>query len=87
MRQYKISEERLLDLLQTEAKYMALEWGGVDNWEWYGDALGDGLNRIAEEVSLNLKNGKDWFEFEDLDIEDYKKFSTYEYWDKHIEEI
>lgn len=34
-----ISEKRLEELLDIEAKMQALEAGGVDNWEGYGDSL------------------------------------------------
>ena len=37
----EISEERLADLERTERKMEALEAGGVDNWEWYGESLKD----------------------------------------------
>lgn len=35
----KITEERLKELERAESKLNALEAGGVDNWEWYGDSL------------------------------------------------
>lgn len=34
-----VSEKRMKELLRAEAKLNALEAGGVDNWEWYGEAL------------------------------------------------
>ena len=35
----KIEQRKLLDLLEAYFKLAALESGGVDNWEWYGDSL------------------------------------------------
>ena len=35
----EITEERLEELLAAEEKLSALEAYGVDNWEWYGDAM------------------------------------------------
>tara|TARA_R110000751_G_scaffold8874_3_gene34420 strand:+ start:5907 stop:6197 length:291 start_codon:yes stop_codon:yes gene_type:complete len=35
----EITKERLQELEQSEAKLNALEIGGVDNWEWYGEAM------------------------------------------------
>lgn len=35
MKNYIVSEERLLELLEAEARLNCLEWDGVDNWEWY----------------------------------------------------
>lgn len=34
-----ISAQRLKELERAEAKLNALEAGGVDNWEWYGESL------------------------------------------------
>ena len=39
MTKYVLSEEELLSLLKYEAKLIALENGGVDNWEWYGESI------------------------------------------------
>ena len=33
------SAQRLKELERAEAKLNALEAGGVDNWEWYGESL------------------------------------------------
>lgn len=35
----EISRDRLKQLLDAERKLNALEAGGVDNWEFYGEAL------------------------------------------------
>lgn len=34
-----ISEGELANLLRDRAKLRCLEQAGVDNWEWYGEAL------------------------------------------------
>ena len=34
-----ITTQRLKELERAEAKLQALEAGGVDNWEWYGESL------------------------------------------------
>lgn len=41
MKKYIISEKELTSLIKDSWKLNALENGGVDNWEWYGDALED----------------------------------------------
>lgn len=46
---YVIYENELKELLHDSLKLMALENGGVDNWEWYGDSLNDFLNSNGEE--------------------------------------
>lgn len=43
---YYITEKRLLELFETEARYEALQSGGVDNWEWYGEANRDYLTSV-----------------------------------------
>lgn len=54
--QFYIDESRLLELLETEARYIALENGGVDNWEWCGQSQEDYLDLCDalsfEEVAL-----------------------------------
>ena len=37
----KVPEKRLKELERAEAKLAALEAGGVDSWEWYGESLKD----------------------------------------------
>lgn len=39
MKQYIINEEDLRDLLVCKQYLLALENAGVDNWEWYGEAI------------------------------------------------
>ena len=34
-----ISKKRYRKLVEAERKLSALEDAGVDNWEWYGDAM------------------------------------------------
>lgn len=43
-RYVKISIKELQELLEAEAKLNALECGGVDNWEWYGEAFSNYLD-------------------------------------------
>lgn len=53
---YIISESELRDLLTNTYKLMALESGGVDNWEWYGESIHDFLNRFADENNLSAED-------------------------------
>lgn len=34
-----IEKEKLLELMVDSLKLQALEEGGVDNWDWYGEAI------------------------------------------------
>ena len=43
MKYYVIDETVLKDLLINDLKFTALENGGVDNWEWYGESINDFL--------------------------------------------
>lgn len=38
---YKIAEKQLISLYAASMKLEALECGGVDNWNWYGESLRD----------------------------------------------
>lgn len=56
---YKVSEEELIDLLATHARYSALESGGVDNWECCGEAFLDFYEWYMEEYPDIVKYCKD----------------------------
>lgn len=51
MKKYIIDEKELEQLIKNSQELSALERGGVDNWEWYGEAL-EGYNE-DEEVDLS----------------------------------
>lgn len=56
-----ITKKRLIDLLTSSEELSRLSLGGVDNWEWYGEALSgeqDGLPPFdeAEEAIFNQVN-------------------------------
>lgn len=40
---FVLSEEELVRLLESDMRLNALERAGVDNWEWYGEAHGEYL--------------------------------------------
>ena len=54
--EYKVSEERLLELLRKEELLTALWSGGVDNWPWYYESLIDYLNEVTKS---DLEEGVD----------------------------
>lgn len=45
-----ITAERHLKLLQAEWKLTALERGGVDNWDWYGESITNYEEEVPEPV-------------------------------------
>lgn len=63
MSYYTISEKRLKELVLAELNLSALEQGGVDNWEWYGDSVSDFLSRLSEEYKQNFEDFEDMAEF------------------------
>lgn len=73
---YYITKERLLELLETEARYEALQSGGVDNWEWYGEANREYLRTIdvpqplyEEEITFErVAEEQLWYEFQDKEM-------------------
>lgn len=53
----KIEQKILEELLDKEAKLNALENGGVDNWEFYNEAIRDYENyKIKQEKEVELIN-------------------------------
>jgi len=49
----KISNKRLRELEIAEKKLQALEAGGVDNWEWYGEAIAPFVKDLEKEERIN----------------------------------
>ena len=64
----KIEQRKLLDLLEAYFKLAALESGGVDNWEWYGDSL----CQYLQEDEMNRPQDDD-YDFRDM-AKNYMKF-------------
>ena len=54
----KVDIKRLEELEDTEMKMRALEAGGVDNWEWYGESLKSYFEQKekAEKVSMVIED-------------------------------
>ena len=61
-----ISRGELLELLEAYYRLAALERGGVDNWQWYGEANSDFLEDYINENKHLLTEG-----MESEDIEEY----------------
>ena len=65
MKKYIIEEEDLRELLNGYLQFIALDEGGVDNWEWCGESCYDFLE--AEGV-------EDFDELVDKEIVNYKEY-------------
>lgn len=44
-----LTETEFKNIYRGYLKYLALERGGVDNWGWYGESLGDFLRECCLE--------------------------------------
>ena len=69
---YIIDEAELRELLYSYYKLEALEYGGVDNWEWYGEAQEDYLSFVFGTANIRYIDNEDGFEH--LIDEDIKKY-------------
>ena len=75
---YILSRGELLELLEAQYRLAALERGGVDNWNWYSEALGDFLMEYKTENKHLLSAGMDKEKvkeyFDDFDFADVAEF-------------
>lgn len=51
---YKVSKEQLLELLECQARWYAVEGGGVDNWAWYGESLSEYIKNYIDENNVDI---------------------------------
>lgn len=49
----EIDRKRLIELLAAELELNALNCGGVDNWDWYGDSCCDAIRELARFYHLD----------------------------------
>lgn len=55
LRKYKLTENELRGLLYDSHKLMALEYGGVDNWMWYGESISKYIEENCEDEHGELR--------------------------------
>lgn len=53
-KKYVLTEKQLEKLLARSARLSALESGGVDNWSWYDESIGDFIDDWAKENNKSL---------------------------------
>lgn len=71
-KKYIIDESELLELLEGYSQYIALDNGGVDNWDWYYGSLFDYRESVCKELNLPSKST-----FKDIAhhyLKDYKEY-------------
>lgn len=54
MRYVRVSVPRLAKLLRSETRLLALEAGGVDNWDWYGECFTEEVEELLEADNEDL---------------------------------
>lgn len=82
MKYYRIAEDELLNLIESDMRLCALINGGVDNWEMYGVSLDDFIEYNKENYSMFKGRGIDP---EDIDFSDMAKAELEDNWlDKEI---
>lgn len=88
---YLVPRAELLELLEARHRLAALEFGGVDNWQWCDDSLRDYLKDYVNENKHLLTKDmepEDAEEYlEDFNFYDMAKFeinSGYRKYDKDI---
>lgn len=76
MKNYIISEERLLELLEAENTLRCLEWDGVDNWSWYMESRS---RYIAEALQITeaevRENDLDFIDVAKAELADYQQLN------------
>ena len=48
MKYVRIRVQRLAELLRSETELLALQAGGVDNWDWYGDCFTEEVEELLD---------------------------------------
>lgn len=77
MKYYRIAEDELLNLIESDMRLCALENGGVDNWEWYDVSLGNFIEYNKEDYSMFQGRGIDP---EDIEFRDMARAELKNNW-------
>ena len=48
MKYVRVRVQRLAKLLRHEIELLALQNGGVDNWDWYSDCFTEKIDKLLE---------------------------------------
>lgn len=73
MKLYVLTEEELKNLLYAREKLNTLECSGVDNWEWYGDAIQESECYDDEEGDIVIDKFLEHYDTIDSDIDTESK--------------
>ena len=82
MKYYKITEDELLNFIESNMRLCALQSGRVNNWKMYGFSLDNFIEYNKENYSMFKGRGIDP---EDIDFSDMTKAELKDNWlDKEI---
>ena len=85
MRYYKIDETMLRTLLADSIELSYLNAGGVDNWQWCGESIRDGIEEwIDEHHDIVNTWDEDDPRREDLFIDDIAQMEIDMYYQKYL---
>lgn len=75
----EISRDELIELIECQYRLAALERGGVDNWQWYGESCREFLDEYKNENKFSLIAGMDSEEAEEyLEELDFRHIAEFE---------
>lgn len=73
---YIVSEERLLELLEAEARLECLEWDGVDNWDWYMESRRCYIAEVLQITEAEVReNNLDFIDVAKAELADFKRLN------------
>lgn len=58
-----IPKSKYINLLVKSDTLEALECGGVDNWEWYGESVGEYIKEFNKENDTKLEDFDDLYDY------------------------
>ena len=63
-------------MLKSYYKLVALEGGGVDNWDWYGASIGDFIDEYIRENNIVFNDEEDEWDFgiDDIVIKELENY-------------
>lgn len=76
MKYYLVPEHELKNLLHDNLTLCALEGGGVDNWDWYGQSIADFLDDAEEDYNVPFGVDFDIDDMVEVDIRGYKSIEV-----------
>lgn len=70
---YKVSEKELKVFINCKNRLEALECGGVDNWEYYGESIHEYVKDYKEENNIPKEEEFYLYDITDEEIKNYEE--------------